>query len=158
MKLGLFRKTGHSIPCVQEGQSQSNVGASSCTTMTSCPSHESPSCIFDTEVLGSLFCQGVPSYPHSKQATKDARQTVGETRCKTFGSILHDDGTETETCTSYDDTDEEASMTPGFLSGGIPFIVTNRLVQGWVYKKGTGQDWICSKAWKPRWAVLSVSE
>ena len=158
MKLGLFRKTGHIMPSLQEDRSQSTVEASCGKTMTLSPSHDSPSCMIDPEILRLSFFQGMSPYPRSQQATKDQRQIVGDTRCKINGSVLHDDGTETETCTSYDDMDEEGSTTPGLLSGGIPYTVTNRLVQGWVHKKGSGQDWVGSKAWKPRWAVLSVSE
>lgn len=31
------------------------------------------------------------------------------------------------------------------------------LAEGWIYKKGTGNDWMGSRSWKPRWGRLVVS-
>ena len=82
---------------------------------------------------------------------------MGETRIQAlYASLFKDDGSETDSCHSCDDMDEEGSIMFGVLSGGTQYSVTKNLVQGWVHKKGTGQDWIGSRAWKPRWAVLSV--
>ena len=47
---------------------------------------------------------------------------------------------------------------PGILADGDTYHVKKVLVQGWVYKKGTGLDWIGSRAWKARWACLVVRE
>ncbi len=113
----------------------------------------------DCDVIGHASVKGLASCPCCNRNLNVSRQTVGETRLQTiYGSLFRDDGSETESCHSFDDMDEEGSMMPGVLSGGTPYVVTKNVVQGWVHKKGTGMDWIGSRAWKPRWAVLSVSE
>jgi hypothetical protein len=98
-----------------------------------------------------------PSCPCCKQNLKDEKQVVGETERKLYGCIFDDDGDETESCSSFDDTDDESSMKMGVFSCGTPYMTTNKLHQGWVHKKGSGRDWARSIGWKPRWAVLSVS-
>ena len=57
---------------------------------------------------------------------------------------------------SYDDLDETGRMMPGLLGEGIAYTVKETLMQGWIEKKGSGFDWIGSRAWKKRWAVLVV--
>jgi hypothetical protein len=32
------------------------------------------------------------------------------------------------------------------------------LVEGWLHKKGTGHDWLSSRAWKARWARLALAK
>jgi hypothetical protein len=63
---------------------------------------------------------------------------------------------------SYSDDDEsddldDDRMMPGILSEGESYHIKRVLVQGWVHKKGTGKDWIGSRAWKPRWASLALA-
>lgn len=112
----------------------------------------------DCDVIGHVAVKGLASCPCCNRNLTESRQTVGETRIQSvYGCLFKDDGSETESCHSFDDMDEEGSMMPGVLSGGTSYMVTRNLVQGWVHKKGTGLDWIGSRAWKPRWAVLSVS-
>jgi len=38
------------------------------------------------------------------------------------------------------------------------YIVTEAIVQGWLYKKGTGGDWAGRRWWKPRWVTLALAE
>lgn len=123
------------------------------------PRHEIVPTMKDIEIIGPTADQGIPACPCCRQGSKeDERKTIGETRCKVYGCVFDEDGSETESCESYDDMDEEGSMMPGVLSGGVPFVITKHVVQGWIFKKGTGMDWIGSRAWKARWAVLSVRE
>ena len=58
---------------------------------------------------------------------------------------------------SEDDLDETGRMMPGLLGEGIAYTVKETIMQGWIEKKGSGFDWIGSRAWKKRWAVLVVS-
>ena len=37
------------------------------------------------------------------------------------------------------------------------YTITETIVQGWLYKKGTGGDWAGRRWWKPRWVTLAVS-
>jgi hypothetical protein len=58
-----------------------------------------------------------------------------------------------------DDSDgesEEDDYLPGVLDSGIEYKFKRVLAEGWVSKKGTGNDWLRSRAWKPRWARLVV--
>jgi hypothetical protein len=80
-------------------------------------------------------------------------EVVGETNIQTRNDCLFGD-TETE-CS--EDLDDEDHMMPGLLQEGISYTIKRQLVQGWIHKKGTGSDWLASRAWKARWAVLVVS-
>ena len=54
------------------------------------------------------------------------------------------------------DLDKLDRMLPGVLAEGIAYTVNSVIVQGYIDKKGSGFDWIGSRAWKARWAVLVV--
>ena len=56
---------------------------------------------------------------------------------------------------SLTDMDEDENrLTPGILGAGVAYTPTQILVEGWLHKKGTGQDWLGSRAWKARWGRL----
>ena len=57
----------------------------------------------------------------------------------------------------FDDLDEVDRMMPGVLATGTAYTVKETIIQGYIEKKGSGFDWIGSRAWKKRWAVLVVS-
>lgn len=38
------------------------------------------------------------------------------------------------------------------------YTITETIVQGWLYKKGTGGDWAGSRGWKPRWVTLALAK
>lgn len=85
----------------------------------------------------------------------DQRETLGEIIHRRFhreSSLFDVDSDEGSA-----DLDDEDHMMPGLLNEGVSYTIQNVLVQGWVSKKGTGQDLFASRAWKTRWAVLSVS-
>lgn len=67
----------------------------------------------------------------------------------------------------YDDNDvpgsphdtnggDNTSDLPCVLAAGIPYQITKCLAEGWIQKKGSGSDWIGSKAWKMRYARLCL--
>lgn len=99
------------------------------------------------------------------------REVIGDTRVlhlsTSYRSLFNDDDERVDEDASDTDTSisqslrqefEEDSMMPGFLADGIPYIITQDLVQGWLHKKGTGEDWMGSRAWKARWAILSLAK
>ena len=106
-------------------------------------------------VIGPKSVQGMTACPCCNRSLGEKQETLDEP-LKTFsnGSLFTDDDSFDESC---DDLDEQNYMMPGVLAEGIAYTVKTLLVQGWVHKKGTGMDWIGSRAWKPRWAVLAVS-
>ena len=103
---------------------------------------------------GSEFpvVQGMTACPCCNRRLDQGRQTLGETVAPPVYDSLFNAEDE-----STGDMDEEDCMMPGILADGDTYHVKKVLVQGWVYKKGTGMDWIGSRAWKPRWACLVVS-
>lgn len=46
----------------------------------------------------------------------------------------------------------------GILAAGVSYTVSRVLVEGWLHKKGTGQDWLGSRAWKARWGRLLMAK
>jgi hypothetical protein len=46
---------------------------------------------------------------------------------------------------------------PGSLGATHNYTVRKTIVEGWLHKKGTGNDWLCSRSWKPRWTRLVVA-
>ncbi|CAJ1940018.1 unnamed protein product [Cylindrotheca closterium] len=84
----------------------------------------------------------------------DQRETLGDIIQRRFHRESLFDGDSDE---GSEDLDDEDHMMPGLLNKGVSYTVQNVLVQGWVSKKGTGQDLFASRAWKTRWAVLSLA-
>lgn len=54
-------------------------------------------------------------------------------------------------------SDEQHDTLPGVLHSGVQYQPRRILVEGWVHKKGTGNDIFGSRAWKPRYCRLVVS-
>ena len=110
----------------------------------------------------------------NNKAPGHARHVQKETILNTTTSLL--DQCEIDDDANDDDNDEESSsdssedeeelfglehsadesygLVPGTLEDGTPYTPTQILVQGWLHKKGTGKDWIKSRAWKARWGRL----
>ena len=55
------------------------------------------------------------------------------------------------------DAREDDLHLPGSLRSAVSYDVKEIIAQGWVHKKGTGKDWLGSRAWKPRWSVLALA-
>jgi hypothetical protein len=90
------------------------------------------------------------------------QQVVGETvvqknrrRYDSLFDIYSDD--DSDDSNKEEDLDEFDRMLPGVLAKGVAYTVKSVIAQGYVDKKGSGFDWIMSRAWKARWAVLVVS-
>ena len=49
-------------------------------------------------------------------------------------------------------------LAPGILGAGATYTPTQILVEGWLHKKGTGHDWLGSRAWKARWGRLCMAK
>lgn len=101
---------------------------------------------------------GMTACPCCNRRLDQGRQTLGETVAPpVYDSLFQGDScSEDESTGGGGDMDEEDSLMPGILADGDTYHVKKVLVQGWVYKKGTGLDWIGSRAWKARWACLVV--
>jgi len=110
-------------------------------------------------VIGPTDVEGMTACPCCNRQLRRGRQTVGVTSLASprDGTLFVDDKSDSDSGEDMDEVDD-ATMMPGLLSYGTAYTVTQNLVQGWVHKKGTGMDWLRSRAWKPRWAVLSVSQ
>ena len=53
------------------------------------------------------------------------------------------------------DSDDEDMLPSGEIEG-LQYYPREILIEGWLHKKGTGQDWLGNTSWKPRWARLVV--
>ena len=72
-----------------------------------------------------------------------------------YRSLFQVDSEDSDDC-SLGEIDELGRMLPGVLAEGIAYTVKQTITQGYIEKKGSGSDWLRSKAWKQRWAVLVV--
>ena len=97
---------------------------------------------------------------------QDHRQVVGDVCSyvtttsspsdRMMTSLMDTDDEEDHRDENFQHFDDDVMM-PGLLSQGVPYTVRRTLAQGWVSKKGSGKDWMKSRGWKARWAVLVVS-
>ena len=76
---------------------------------------------------------------------------------RTYDSLFDIRDDDSDEDPNKEDLDELDRMLPGVLAKGIAYTVKSVIAQGYVDKKGSGFDWIMSRAWKGRWAVLVVS-
>jgi hypothetical protein len=84
----------------------------------------------------------------------EVRQTLDEPRGQArqdipclFDSEEHDE---------EEDYDED--YLPGVLDSGVEYKFKRVLAEGWVHKKGTGNDWMGSRSFKARWARLVLAK
>jgi hypothetical protein len=54
------------------------------------------------------------------------------------------------------DVDDEANGMTGVLAKGATYRLTRCLVEGILYKKGSGKDWFFSRGFKARWTSLAL--
>ena len=83
-----------------------------------------------------------------RQLTLSSNTKGGLTRIEPYSKSAFDSE-------SMDSSDDE-EMLPKGVAEGLHYHPKRILVEGWVHKKGTGQDWLGSTSWKPRWARLVV--
>lgn len=120
--------------------------------------------------LGSVcdvITKSVAPCPCCNKTTIEGRQTLNETvsrkNSRTRRSLFDVSLAETEHNNDRSDENDESDdeedydILPGVLDSGVEYRPRRIVAEGWVHKKGTGKDWLGSKAWKPRWARLVVS-
>ncbi len=95
--------------------------------------------------------KNLPSTPE-RQNSLDVPFDEQRSRQQSLFRVSSEDSDESP----FDELDEEGRMMPGVLAEGIAYTVKETLNQGYIEKKGSGFDWIGSRAWKKRWAVLVV--
>eukprot|EP00536_Pseudo-nitzschia_multiseries_P000637 jgi/Psemu1/179243/e_gw1.8.32.1 len=71
--------------------------------------------------------------------------------CEAHSDIMTPDDSDDHDIEDLDDADR---MLPGVLAKGTAYTINQVIFHGYLDKKGSGFDWIGSRAWKPRWAVL----
>ena len=96
---------------------------------------------------------GTSACPCCNRQIDEGRQTLDEppSGSRNMRRSLMDDALSSDD----DDCDENESL-PGVLHSGIEYRPKKILVEGWVHKKGTGNDIFGSRAWKPRYCRLVV--
>lgn len=99
---------------------------------------------------------------NTRRLDDDGRQTLNEPAIipssrrqrNLIDDVEEDEDEERNACQS---ADEEVDTLPGVLHSGIQYNPTRVLAEGWVHKKGTGNDFFGSRAWKARYCRLVVS-
>jgi hypothetical protein len=122
------------------------IGPTSLLELVSCPCCQQ--CFDDAEASQSTLAEPLCIGRHfSPQTARRDRSLL------TANEPLDDDeGDEIE------DDDDDDDLLPGVLAAGVHYTPKRVLVEGWLHKKGTGKDWLGSRAWKPRWARLALAK
>lgn len=125
-------------------------GSSSSLTGSSPQTPSSPISFDFRNVINSQDLLEIAACPCCKQCIDDRKQQTlsGPRMADPYSCLGDDDG-------SIDSDDEETL--PQGVAEGLKYQPKRILVEGLLHKKGTGNDWMGSKSWKPRWARLVVS-
>jgi hypothetical protein len=103
-------------------------------------------------VIGSTDLCEFASCPCCQQKLGETSRTLNEPmlpyHTPSPKSLLDDDAA----------MQEDDDLLPGVLAAGQEYTPRRVLVEGWLHKKGTGHDWLCSRAWKARWARLALAK
>jgi hypothetical protein len=114
-------------------------------------------------VIGTTTSSNNAACPccNTQRLDDDGRQTLNEPviipssrRQRNLIDDADDEDEEQNACPSADD---EVDTLPGVLHSGVQYKPTRVLAEGWVHKKGTGNDFFGSRAWKARYCRLVVS-
>ena len=129
--------------------------------------HLSPTDIEQRRVIGPTNQRDL-TRPCCNTPRKEGRQTVEMMRRSSQSSshsLLDDEDGSCDDCrvdsqnnggnTNQSKSDDD--FLPGLLDSGVKYQPRKLVAEGWLHKKGTGNDWLGSRAWKPRWARLVVS-
>lgn len=73
-------------------------------------------------------------------------------------SLSQEDDHQQEAALQQNGSTDEDTNCLGLLNEGAEYDITKVLAEGWVHKKGSGHDWISSRAWKARWARLALAK
>ena len=95
--------------------------------------------------------QNVDIVPTMALSRKQSATVIRESSISLI-SDDHEDSSESDM-----DEEIERSMLPGLLGHGVKYTVREVIAQGHLHKKGSGLDFLGSRYWKARWAVLVVS-
>lgn len=106
-------------------------------------------------VIGPTNVEGMIACPCCNRPRNEVRETLNEPIVTIRSSLISDSSSSDEG--DDDNHNDEEDVLPGVLARGIEYHPKRILVEGWVHKKGTGNDFFGSRSWKPRWARLAVS-
>jgi len=77
-------------------------------------------------------------------------------------SMTTDADTDTDFDDDYYQSNSPDRQTPMHSSDNLHIIadceIVEKLKEGWIENKGSGNDWIASNEWKPRWACLAMTK
>jgi hypothetical protein len=97
--------------------------------------------------VGHQMVDNTPTKPTSRQ---QSATVIRESSISLFSEDV-------EACDDDDMDETDRTMMPGLLGQGVAYTVREIIAQGYIHKKGSGLDFLGSKYWKARWAVLVVS-
>jgi hypothetical protein len=111
-------------------------------------------------VIGPTNINDMPACPccNRRVSVAEGRQTLDEpasTSRRDIPCVFNYEEEESEGDDS-DDEEEDDVYLPGTLDSGVEYKFKRVLAEGWIHKKGTGNDWLRSRGWKTRWAQLVV--
>lgn len=114
-------------------------------------------------VIGPTNINDMPACPccNRRVSNAEGRQTLDEPASTSRSSrrdipCAFNFDEEHEEDDDTDDEEEDDDYLPGTLDSGVEYKFKRVLAEGWVHKKGTGNDWLRSRGWKTRWAQLVV--
>ena len=158
------------IQCeIQGGRSGDVANGSSCASgsigavFENGANNKTSSC--DSEIKGiNALAMGLASsfaavsFYRGENGDADHREESHEMVC----GALSTSTTESTAMSSASVASAVAIAAPPLLAGdkvrqGLEFTIKETIVQGWLHKKGTGNDIFGSRWWKPRWVTLAVS-
>jgi hypothetical protein len=117
--------------------------------------HPPPHAASAAKLIGSPTLAENVSCPCCRQPVENLKaQTLNEPLFCRPGPVLKKEklGNLLDEELAEDETKEDCL--PGVLAEGVNYYPTRILVEGWLHKKGTGNDWIYSRGWKSRWTRL----
>ena len=97
----------------------------------------------------------------TKSSFEESKLSIGERQWMPFSDSINGacskDESEIFSISSFNsDLDEGSRMKVLYDVEEDVVTVKKVLAEGWLNKKGSGQDFICSRRWKSRWAELAV--
>ena len=101
----------------------------------------------------------VPSPHRNNKSTQSNTNGTNESSNTTLSSLVHAAVTSlTMQPTTYSSIMQPMAAPPLATGDEIKeYTIKQTIVQGWLYKKGTGADFSGRRWWKPRWVTLAVS-
>jgi hypothetical protein len=110
-------------------------------------------------VIGPTNLLEAAACPCCKQSFDEAdKKTLNEPHCYS-NSQAAQASRSTSLLKTDDSLEEEEDIEDdyGVLAAGVHYNIKRVMAEGWLHKKGTGQDWLGSRGWKARWARLALA-